>query len=67
VLRKLQTYTVNIYEREFMDLQSKGVFLTIDEQYHVLDETWMGEEKYYHPQTGLVLPASGGGDAVFFE
>lgn len=67
VLRKLQTYTVNIYEREFMDLQSKGIILTIDDQYHVLDESWMGEERYYHPQTGLALPASGGGDAVFFE
>jgi CRISPR-associated endonuclease/helicase Cas3 len=67
VLRKLQIYTVNIYEREFMDLQSKGVILTIDEQYHVLDESWMGEEKYYHPKTGLMLPESGGGEAVFFE
>jgi CRISPR-associated endonuclease/helicase Cas3 len=67
VLRKLQIYTVNIYEREFMDLQSQGVILTIEEQYHVLDETWMGEEKYYHPQTGLLLPESGGGEAVFFE
>lgn len=66
VLRKLQIYTINIYEREFMDLQSKGVILTIEEQYHVLDESWMGEEKYYHPQTGLMLPASGGGEAVFF-
>jgi CRISPR-associated endonuclease/helicase Cas3 len=67
VLRKLQIYTVNIYEREFMDLQNKGVILTIDEQYHVLDEGWMGEEKYYHPKTGLMLPESGGGEAVFFE
>jgi CRISPR-associated endonuclease/helicase Cas3 len=65
VLRKLQIYTVNIYEREFMDLQNKGVILTIDEQYHVLDESWM--EKYYHPKTGLMLPESGGGEAVFFE
>jgi CRISPR-associated endonuclease/helicase Cas3 len=67
VLRKLQTYTVNIYEREFMDLQNKGVILTIEELYHVLDERWMGEEDYYHPQTGLMLPESGGGEAVFFE
>ena len=67
VLRKLQIYTVNIYEREFMGLQSQGVILSIEEQYHVLDEIWMGEEKYYHPQTGLVLPASDGGDAVFFD
>jgi CRISPR-associated endonuclease/helicase Cas3 len=67
VLRKLQIYTINIYEREFMDLLSKGVILTIEEQYHVLDESWIGEEKYYHPQTGLMLPTSGGGEAVFFE
>ncbi len=67
VLRRLQVYTINIYEREFMDLQSKGVILTIEEQYHVLDESWMGEEKYYHPQTGLMLLASGGGEAIFFE
>jgi CRISPR-associated endonuclease/helicase Cas3 len=67
VLRKLQTYTVNIYEREFMNLESTGVILTIDEQYHVLDEKWMGAEEYYHPQTGLMLPAGGGGEAVFFD
>ena len=66
VLRKLQTYTVNIYEREFMDLQGKGVILTIDELYHVLDESWMGADKYYHPQTGLALPTSSGGNAGFF-
>lgn len=64
-VRKLQTYTVNIYEREFLSLQSKGVIQTIGEQYNVLDENWMGT--YYHPQTGLLLPESGGGDAVFFE
>jgi len=62
-LRKLQTYTVNIYEREFMNLQSKGVIQTIGEQYDVLDETWMDD--YYHPETGLLLPASSGGEAIF--
>ena len=67
VLRKLQTYTVNIYEKEFMNLQGKGVILTIDDQYHFLDESWMGEENYYHPQTGLMLPESSGGDAIFFD
>ena len=64
-LRKLQIYTVNVYEREFLALQSKGMIQVIGEQYYVLDESWM--EAYYHPKTGLLLPESGGGDAVFFE
>lgn len=65
ILRKLQIYTVNIYEREFENLQSKGVILTIAEHYIVLDKTQM--EVYYHPDTGLIIPESGGGDAIFFD
>jgi CRISPR-associated endonuclease/helicase Cas3 len=64
-LRKLQVYTVNIYEQEFENLQNKGVILTIAEQYAVLDKTQM--EAYYHPDTGLIIPESGGGDAIFFD
>jgi CRISPR-associated endonuclease/helicase Cas3 len=64
-LRKLQLFTVNIYEREFLTLQSIGAIQTIQEHYHTLDVRWM--ETYYHPQTGLVLPAGSGGDGVFFE
>ena len=65
ILRKLQLFTVNIYEREFLALQSQGAIQTIHERYHVLDERWMSTS--YHSQTGLVLPASGGGEAVFFD
>jgi len=65
IIRKLQQFTVNIYEREFLALQSLGVIQTLGDQYHVLDERFI--EEYYHPKTGLVLPERDGGEAVFFE
>ncbi len=64
-LRKLQVYTVNIYEREFQNLQSLGVIQTRADVCNVLDENQM--EHYYHPKTGLVLPESRGGEAIFFD
>ena len=64
-MRKLQLYTVNIYEREFHALQSKGVIQTIADTYPVLDEDKM--KAYYHPKTGLVLPERVGGEAIFFD
>lgn len=65
LLRKLQVYTVNIYEREFKHLQSKGIIWTISEHYHALDEGRMAD--FYHPMTGLLLPDGSGGDAIFFD
>ncbi len=65
LLRQLQIYTVNIYEREFERLQGKGVIWTIDEHYHVLDEGRMAE--FYSPETGLLLPEADGGEAIFFD
>lgn len=65
ILRTLQSYTINIYEREFLALQSLGAIQTIHEHYHALDERWMATG--YHPQTGLVLPESSGGAALFFD
>ena len=65
ILRKLQVFTVNIYEREFLALQSQGAIQTIHERYHVLDDQWL--DTTYHRETGLVLPASSGGAAVFFD
>jgi CRISPR-associated endonuclease/helicase Cas3 len=65
ILRKLQLYTVNIYEREFEQLQSLGVIQTINDLYHVLDETHISA--YYHSRTGLELPESRGGEAIFFD
>lgn len=65
VLRHLQIYTVNVYEREFQNLQNKGVIQTIADSYHVLDETHM--QSWYHPETGLILAEDSGGDAIFFD
>ena len=64
-LRKLQGYTVNIYENEFQALNEKGVFEMAADTYAVLKV----EEKkeYYHDATGLVIPESGGGEAIFFD
>jgi CRISPR-associated endonuclease/helicase Cas3 len=59
--RKLQLYTVNIYEQEFQALQSVGVLDTIADTYAVLNDM-----SYYNAETGLILPENGGGEAIFF-
>jgi CRISPR-associated endonuclease/helicase Cas3 len=60
--RQLQMYTVNIFANEFEKLQSKGVIETLSDTYQILNNM-----DYYDDNTGLVLPADVGGDAVFFE
>lgn len=64
LLRKLQLYTVNIYEREFNALKGVGVIQTIQEHYQALDERSI--DTTYHRQTGLLLPEISGGNAIFF-
>lgn len=64
VLRKLQPYTVSIYESEFNNLSAKGVIITIAEYYPVLEQSAF--ETYYDPQRGLILPESTGGEGLFF-
>jgi CRISPR-associated endonuclease/helicase Cas3 len=63
-LRKLQPYTVSIYQGEFEALSSKGVILTIAEEYAVLNPEHFNE--FYSPDRGLLVPESGGGDGLFF-
>ena len=63
--RQLQMYTVNIYEKEFEKIQSKGVIETYNETYEVLTESNM--KQFYDENTGLVLPADAGGDALFTD
>jgi CRISPR-associated endonuclease/helicase Cas3 len=65
ILRRLQSYAVNIYEQEFTALQSKGAIHTIADTYHALDPSRMAD--YYHPRTGLMIPERSGGDALFFD
>lgn len=63
-LRKLQPYTVSIFTGEFNKLSSKGVILTIDDTYYVLNPDYLQE--YYDPERGLLVPESGGGEGLFF-
>jgi CRISPR-associated endonuclease/helicase Cas3 len=60
-LRKLQPYTVNIYEQEFDSLNSKGAIIMIADAYAVLNDM-----DYYHPKTGLLVPENSGGNALFY-
>ncbi|MFQ3633328.1 CRISPR-associated helicase Cas3' [Roseiflexus sp.] len=64
ILRKLQSYTVSIYEREFEKLRSRGAVLTINDAYHFLDPNRVLE--YYDPHQGLLIPDSDGGDGLLF-
>ena len=61
--RRLQLYTVNIYEKEFEALQNKGVIETYSESYEVLDNR---KECYYDAETGLKIPESSAGEAILF-
>ena len=64
ILRKLQPYTVSIYQGEFEALSSKGVILTIAEEYAILNPEHFNE--YYSPDRGILVPESGGGEGLFF-
>jgi len=64
-LRKLQPYTVSIYQSEFDALSSKGVILTIAEKYAVLNPE--NYDEYYHHETGLLIPTDSRGEAIFFD
>jgi len=60
--RELQPYTVNIYQNEFNALQAKGLIDLYGDAYAVLND--MG---YYNAETGLQIPESVGGEALFFD
>jgi len=61
-LRKLQGYTVNIYEQEFQALNERGAIGMVADTYAVLNDM-----SYYNAQTGIVIPARDGGAAIFFD
>ncbi|MHB8779214.1 MAG: CRISPR-associated helicase Cas3' [Anaerolineales bacterium] len=63
-LRKLQPYTVSIYEGDFDKLSAKGVILTIADNYSVLNPEYFKD--FYDTERGLLVPESGGGDGLFF-
>jgi CRISPR-associated endonuclease/helicase Cas3 len=65
LLRRLQPFTINLFEREFAVLQSQGVICTVHDRLHLLDQAAMQE--YYHPETGLILPEESSGRSIFFD
>ncbi len=60
--RQLQVYTVNIYAGEYEALLSKGLIELIGGTFAVLNDL-----SFYHAETGLVIPESSGGEAIFFD
>ncbi len=60
--RKLQVYTVNIYEREYQALQALGLIDMYSDCYAVLNDM-----SHYDAATGLRLPESTRGEAIFFD
>ncbi|MFZ3070465.1 MAG: CRISPR-associated helicase Cas3' [Anaerolineaceae bacterium] len=61
--RPLQPFTVNIYMQEYQTLSSLGVIDVYQDSYSVLN----CPEKYYNTATGLIIPPSKGGRALFFD
>lgn len=62
ILRKLQNYTINIYENEFNSLNVLGVIEMAADKYAVLKDL-----SYYDNKTGILVPANDGGLAIFFD
>jgi CRISPR-associated endonuclease/helicase Cas3 len=60
-IRKLQPFVVNIYEEEYEALNSKGAIEIVGERYAVLNNM-----SHYHPETGISIPESGDGEAIFY-
>lgn len=60
--RQLQQYTVNIYQKEYEALKSKGVIETYGNNFEVLNNM-----EYYDEQTGLILSADKDGETLFFD
>lgn len=62
ILRKLQAYSVNVYTSEYELLSGQGAIEMAAGLYPVLRDG-----QFYSPQTGINLPASDGGAAIFFD
>jgi CRISPR-associated endonuclease/helicase Cas3 len=60
--RQLQLYTVNIYPQEYEALENRGL---IDPNYAPF--AVLGDMNFYNAETGLLIPESSGGEAIFFD
>lgn len=63
--RALQIYTVNIYPNEFESLCNTGAIIKINDTFHSINVESLCD--WYNPNTGLVLPESTGGNALFYD
>ena len=63
-LRKLQPFTVSIYEGEFNRLSVKGALLTVADKYAVLNPQY--KDDFYDPDRGLHVPERVEGEGLFF-
>jgi len=62
ILRKLQPYTVSIYEQEFDAISALGVVEMILEKYAVL----ANKNELYDMDMGLIIPEDKGGNGLYF-
>ena len=62
ILRQLQLFTVNVYEREFENINTQGVITMVADKYAVLNDMVM-----YDLETGIILPTKESGVAIFFD
>lgn len=61
VARKLQPYTISVYENEYKTLIKNAAIKTINNTFSVLNDF----ERNYHQSTGLILPKDTYGEAIF--
>lgn len=61
IARKLQPYTISIYEYEYKALLNNGVLKSVNESFVILDNF----EKNYDKKTGLIIPNNDLGEAIF--
>lgn len=59
--RKLQPYTISIYEYEYKTLLKNSILKMVNDSFIVLDVY----EKHYSNKTGLIIPVDTYGEAIF--
>ncbi|MBS4024468.1 MAG: CRISPR-associated helicase Cas3' [Clostridia bacterium] len=61
VARKLQSYTISVYENEYKTLLKNAALTTVNDSYIILDNV----KKNYDESTGLIMPKDTYGEAIF--
>lgn len=61
IARKLQPFTLSVYEHEFLGLLNNAAVETVNDSFIVLTDM----ERFYDTKTGLVLPVACSGEGIF--